>query len=122
MHWIENRGAFPMRTIALGPITRSASWGWVGHDMGPELLKYFRVEFFEEAPPPCDVAIVVKWPLSSAAARASRERGTRLVYCPVDYYRSTDEIRASAPFLSCCSAVLIHCERLRPHLSEFTKS
>lgn len=106
-----------MTVVAIGPERDVPSWNWVGFDTARELSKYYTTATFKGSDvPPCDVMIVVKQPLPLAAVRAHRERGTRVIYLPIDYYTDVCQIRADTELLREYDLVLSHSERLIPHL------
>lgn len=110
-------------SIAVGPVSPQPSWAWVGHHILRELSVDHRVAPFVSvhAPPDCDVLFILKArPSDECLARAARS-GTRIVYVPIDAYRSRKEIRDDAAFLAGCDAVLCHSERLLPELAPYCR-
>jgi hypothetical protein len=59
-----------------------------------------------------DAVIMVKEPPSRRCAAGAK----RIIYLPVDFFESEDQIREHAPFLGSCSVVATHCSRLDPYL------
>lgn len=106
--------------IAFGPVTPGwGSWEWVGEDLAAELSKWLPVTTFEwDAVPECDLAVVVKHPLTEAI-RSQIAPETQLVYCPIDHYGSSAEIDADAVWLRRCARIVIHCERLRKYFTPY---
>ncbi len=110
-------------SIAVGPVSPQPSWEWVGHHILRELAADHRVAPFVslDAPPGCDVLFVLKArPADDFVDRAVRS-GTRVVYVPIDAYRSRMQIRDDAAFLARCDAVLVHSERLVPELAPYCR-
>jgi len=107
--------------VAFGPERDYPSWRWVGFDTARELSKHCDVRIYgrrDEAPPECDVLFVVKERPAPRFFDAARRRGTPIVYCPIDLYQSPEHVASDASFLSACSRVLVHCERLEPAIRE----
>lgn len=105
--------------IAFGPERKSPSWEWVGYDSARELSKTSRMIVYDDMrsnPPECDVLFIVKSRPRPEFLVKARERGSRIVYCPVDIYQSPAEIDRDAGFLAACDMVLVHNERLLPLL------
>ena len=94
------------------------SWNWAGFEVARELSKTHDVVLYDtaRAPPECDVLFMIKKLPSSEFCELARQRGTRLVYCPIDGYRAADEIERDAELLRACALVIVHCERLLPLL------
>ena len=107
--------------LAIGPALHHGSWAWVGADMVDSLARHYEVEVFPDLDdlPPCDVAVVVKNQALGPKAEEIARRGTRIVYLPVDFYETEEQLHADAALLSACSAVVIHCERLRPVMEAY---
>jgi len=103
-------------TLAIGPVTQNPSWQWLGPPVARELRKYFRIKIFRRELARCDVALTVKVPLAADEEARALDRGTRIIHMPVDRYCSPEEIRSERARLAGYAAVLVHCERLRPHL------
>lgn len=110
--------------LGIGYETDRATWEWVGFDPGRELSKYFDVEFFSEdngSMPKYQMAVFVKkQPLKWHIERLL-EAGGKFIYIPVDNYERPDQIESDAEMLKQCSAVVIHCERLRPYFEKYCK-
>jgi hypothetical protein len=110
-------------SIAVGPITAQPSWSWVGLHVLRELATEHRVAAFASlsTPPPCDVLFVVKTRPTADFVERALHAGTRVVYLPIDVYRSRDEIAADATILRRCAAVLSHSERLLAELAPYCR-
>lgn len=108
------------RTLAIGPVTRHASWFWLGVDFLELLSEDFdlRVYGVEEAPGDCDAALVIKRRLKPDVMRDWVERCPRIIYMPVDFYESPDQIHEDGWFLRRCRACILHSSRLLPFISE----
>lgn len=108
-------GAGPV--VAFGPERDFPTWNWVGYDTARELSKAYRVIVYSEGQrwaPRCDVLFIIKnRPPASFVAQA-RDHGTRIVYCPIDFYLSRKNIDGDSAFLKSCDMVLVHCERQIP--------
>ncbi len=50
---------------------------------------------------------------------AARQKGSRIVYCPIDFYQSQAHLVGDADFLRACDMVLVHCERLLPLIRSY---
>ena len=100
------------------------SWAWVGGDFVDSLARHFDVEVFpdRENLPSCDVAVVVKNQALGHKAEELRRRGVRIVYLPVDFYETEEQLRDDAAFLSVCAAIVIHCERLRGWMEAYCRN
>jgi hypothetical protein len=104
------------KTIAFGRMRDKPSWSWAGFDVARELSRDYDVVIYDRAyePPDCDVVFAIKKRPADSFLAAARRRGTKLVYCPIDVYRSAEEIECDAELLGSCAMVLVHCERLLP--------
>src|SRR5207302_790473 len=76
------------------------------------------VKFGWESLPECDVMVVVKHPLPERLCRQV-PAATRIVFCPVDHYESAAQIDADRAWLTRCSRIVIHCERLRKYFLSY---
>ncbi len=104
-------------TIAFGPERRYPSWGWVGYDTARELSKAFRIIVYDTgqpSPPDCDVLFIIKERPRANFIAEARDRGSRIVYCPIDFYMNREQLDHDADFLRACDMVLVHCERHLP--------
>jgi len=107
------------RSVAFGPrIEGFGSWDWVGADTAQAVSSDFDVTVFGEQVPEADVVVFIKFKPRAEILRDISRRSA-LVYCPIDFYGSADEIRKDADSLVACDLVLIHCERLRKHVAQF---
>jgi len=95
------------------------SWEWVGADSAEFLSSDFEVRVFDDAIPPADIVVLVKFKPAIEVMRAVSSQST-IVYCPIDFYGSSDEIRSDAASLELCDLILVHAERLRPHFQPLT--
>ncbi|CAG0984236.1 hypothetical protein BURK1_01911 [Burkholderiales bacterium] len=66
--------------------------------------------------PHCDVAVFVKERPQRPLDQAS-DHGCRIIYMPVDFYRSRAQLDADAPFLARCSGLLVHSRPLGTFLA-----
>lgn len=99
--------------VGIGPIKTYPSWNWIGPDTAEELSKYFAVELFDEKNiPDSDVLLLVKHRPQSLIRKKSPR--SKLIYMPIDFYISPDQIREDRDFLRSCSTLMLHCDRLRP--------
>ena len=109
------RQVAPMK-IAIGPARDFPSWHWCGGDLVPALRLSHDVRVFkryrELDDESFDAVVIVKEPPSSCCAAGSR----RIVYLPVDFFESEDQIEKHLPFLRSCAVVATHCSRLDRHL------
>lgn len=107
----------PKPTIAFGPERNYPSWNWVGYDTARELSKTCRMIVYNAAqpsPPDCDVLFIIKERPAAAFVAEAKYRGSRIVYCPIDFYESREQLDGDADFLRECDMVLVHCERQLP--------
>jgi hypothetical protein len=106
--------------VTFGPVMPGwGSWDWVGADMLVELARYFHtVPFHGLEVPACDAVVVIKHALPASFVQHLAGR-TAVLYCPVDYYGSSEDIDADREMLSACSRVLVHCEDLRSHFEPY---
>ena len=112
----------PRRTVAFGPERDFPSWDWVGFDTSRELSKYYDVTVYDSAqtvPPDCDVLFIVKAKPPPEFVVAARQNGSRIVYCPIDFYESQEQLVGDADFLRACDMVLVHSERLLPLVQSY---
>lgn len=101
--------------IAFGPVSIRPSWEWVGFDVALASSVRHDVSVFRrwEIPEASVVVFVKELPPEQVVDRLLKG-GSRIVYAPVDNFEDETHVAAASSFLSSCSAVLIHCERLRP--------
>lgn len=105
------------RVIAFGPERDFPSWDWVGFDTSRELSKYYQMVGYNverTTPPDCDVLFIIKVRPSDQFIGDARHKGSRIVYCPIDFYESEAQLASDADFLRSCDMVLVHSERLLP--------
>lgn len=107
--------------VAFGPEKDTPSWNWVGFDLSTEMSNYFNVKVFgQDGPvPSCDVAVIIKQPLSDSELRNLKRRGTKIIYCPIDYFNSPQHIQESRRFLTDCDLLVTHCERLTTYFKKY---
>ena len=115
---VPRRSPAARKTIGFGRVRDKPSWSWAGFEVARELSKTQDVVLYDTslAPPDCDVLFMVKKRPSEEFCELARRRGTRLVYCPIDGYRSPEDIERDAELLRTCALVIVHCERLLPLL------
>ena len=103
--------------VAIGPISPRASWRWLGPHLASSLADTCTVRFFGDGGlPRCDVAIFIKERPRKPVHQAC-DYGCRIVYLPVDFYRSQAQLDADAPFLGRCSGLLVHSRPLGASLA-----
>jgi hypothetical protein len=106
-------------SVSFGPqIPDFGSWNWVGADTAAFLADEFDVHVFDDAIPPTDIVVFIKFRPDLQVLR-SVARQSAIVYCPVDVYGSEQEIFQDREALRLCDLVLIHCERLRHHFDAY---
>ena len=110
--------------VAIGPARDFPAWHWCGGDLIPELglshdIKVFK-RYSELSNESFDAVVMVKEPPS----RRCTAGNMRIVYLPVDFFESRNQIQAYLPFLRSCSIVATHCRRLDidllPHCRRLT--
>jgi len=108
------------KTVAFGRVFDQPSWSWAGFEVARELSAQYDVVLFdsEASPPACDVLFMVKKRLTPRFLDALRP-DTKLVYCPIDAYRTAHELDSDGALLRACSAILVHSERLLPLLRPY---
>lgn len=105
--------------VAVGPIAPRASWRWLGPHLAASLAGTCTVRFFDEGElPSCDVAVFVK-ERPVRPLRQAQDRGVRVLYMPVDFYRSRAQLEADAPFLGQCASLLVHSRVLGRFLAPY---
>ena len=102
----------PRRHIAFGPeMPGWGSWEWVGADLA-QAFGGRATTFTSWQEPDADVVVVVKHaPPAEWVEHISPK--AKVIYCPIDFFGSADEIAAHAEFLKRCSRIIVHCERLQ---------
>src|SRR5262249_49607525 len=70
--------------------------------------------------PACDVVVLVKFPVPQPVIEEAARRA-KVIYAPLDYYGSPQEIEADGPMLRRCARILVHCERLRPYFERYAR-
>lgn len=117
--------------VAFGPAWRAGngSWEWLGADLSNELSKYFDVSFFGTEKVKhlrivrevegCDVVVVVKhrWSLTSMVKAARR-----VIYAPVDVFKSGADVDEMSPYLSKCSVIVAQSPTIHGQMVQFCKS
>ncbi len=115
----------PGRTIAFGPQRDFPSWDWIGFDTSRELSKYYQMTIYDSGrtvPPDCDVLVIVKVKPPPEFVVEARRKGSRIVYCPIDFYESQEQLVSDADFLRACDMVLVHSERLLPLVQSYCRN
>lgn len=108
--------------IAIGPISDTPSWTWVGFDTGRELSKYFTISYFErDQHPEADIVVMVKKPPSEKFIDQCRAKNKKIVYLPVDYFNSLDELRRHSASFKKLDMILVHCDRMIDLLKPYCK-
>jgi len=112
-----------MKTIAFGPERDVPSWGWVGFDTARELSKYYKIEFFSDfnSIPKADVVVIIKQNCSAQVVAKLKEQGSKVIYCPIDFYQEVRNIRSDGNFIRQCNMILLHSERLLPIFKHYNK-
>ena len=115
-----------MISVAIGPEKDTPSWNWVGFDTQRELSKYYKMLTFTsyERMPECDCVLAIKhpWKLRDKKDLIKAKGQRAIVYCPIDYFGSSDHIRQESAFLSSCEALAFHSERLMPYFLKSNKN
>lgn len=100
----------PTLRVAIGPVMDDfGSWDWVGREMLEELRSTFQIAEFSDTIPDADVVLFVKFPPPPEVWPKIR---ARIIYCPIDYFGSAEEIEVQRDFLKCCRKIIVHCSRL----------
>jgi hypothetical protein len=104
--------------VAFGPVMPGwGSWDWVGSDLLVELARYYHTVSFQGTQlPECDAVVIVKHALPASLVQHAARRAA-VLYCPIDYYGSAEDLHADRDMLRACTRVLIHCEDLRPYFA-----
>ena len=113
------------KTLAVGPeISNMPSWNWVGKDTAKELSKYYNVITFRslEKIPNCDFLMLVKHPLKKINIQTIKSKGTKVLYCPIDFYHNENQLKEDLNFLSKCDAIALHCERWIPFFEKINNN
>ncbi len=113
-----------MKSVAFGPVSRVPSWQWVGAETAQELAKYYKISTFKdmESPPKSDVIVIIKKLPSSGFVKQAKNQGSKVIYCPVDYFEDKDWISGSAVTFRLMDMVLIHCERLAEYIKPYVST
>lgn len=111
------------KVIAFGPEKDVPSWNWVGFDTSRELAKYYEIKTFDglRLPPRCDVCFLIKQLPSQEFIRRCKAHGTKIVYCPIDFFYSEKHLHQSFHLLREMAAAVTHCERLEPLLRNYCR-
>ena len=109
------------KRIAVGPITKYPSWGWVGFDVARELSKYYEVSLFSEISEieNTDAVMLVKHRLSDRLLEEIKLKAKYLIYVPVDLWKDEEDFLNSVPFLKSADLVFAHSERMVSLLNKF---
>lgn len=97
------------------------SWEWIGAALCQELSDDFTTLTFQETVPECDIVIYVKFhpPLIKFD---NNEKRPAVVFCPIDFYGTGQEIDADAPFLFSCNEIIVHSESLTKYFRPYAKT
>ena len=82
------------KTLAIGPqLSNMPSWNWVGEDTAKELEKYYAVIKFRSLDniPQSDYLMLVKHPLRKIPIQKIKQRKTKVIYCPIDFYHNPEQ-------------------------------
>ena len=109
------------RSIAIGPVAKVPSWEWVGADTAKELSKYYDVEQFHslDKPPQANVILIIKRLPQTSFVKTAKLQGSKIIYCPIDYFEAPEDITGSAVTLRMFDMIVVHCERLKKYLQPF---
>lgn len=107
--------------VAIGPVATVPSWNWVGLDAVKELSKYFQVEIFNSfnTLPGASVIIVVKKMPPLDFVKTATDKGKKIIYLPIDYFESPEEIKIHSPSLRMISVILSHAESLMDYFKAY---
>lgn len=106
------------KTLAIGPqLSNMPSWNWVGEDTAKELEKYYAVIKFRSLDniPQSDYLMLVKHPLRKIPIQKIKQRKTKVIYCPIDFYHNPEQLKQDENFLRNCDAITLHCEKWMPY-------
>ena len=94
--------------VAIGPARDFPSWHWCGGDLVPGLRSVHDVTVFRQyaelSNGSFDAVVVIKVPPSRMASAPSAGP-LRIVYIPVDFFETEDQIARHAGFLESCSEI-----------------
>jgi hypothetical protein len=108
--------------IAIGPARDFPSWHWCGGDLVPGLKSVHDVAIFRQyadlSSGRFESVVIVKKPPSGMASSHHRSLagGVRIVYIPVDFFKTETQIEQHSQFLRSCDVVATHCSRLDGYL------
>lgn len=108
--------------IAIGPITNSPSWAWVGQETVSELSKYYEIVQYKDFQLPLndvDLILIIKKLPSLTFVNSAKAQGIKLIYCPIDFFEREEDIHLNSKIFSSFDLVLSHCERLNPYFSQY---
>ena len=71
--------------------------------------------------PDADIVMAVKQPPPIGSVAAVHASGGRYVYVPIDYFQSLEAIGAAADVLRSVDMVLVHSDKLLPHLRHYSR-
>jgi len=100
--------------VAIGPVADLPSWNWVGIDAVKELSKYFHIELFNSFSviPGASVIIVIKKLPPLSFIKAIEDKKQKIIYMPIDYFESEEQIKMCNPMLRSCNLIISHAESL----------
>jgi hypothetical protein len=114
----------PIR-VSIGPVTKEPSWAWCGDDLIEEMSSSVTINTFDDYDS-CtrqdpDILMIVKKP---PKPDKWKELGCRkkIIYLPVDYFRTESHIAEHSLFLKDCSLIATHCTRLDKYLKNYCTS
>jgi hypothetical protein len=109
--------------VSFGPELSTPSWNWVGFDTSRELSKYFKVDCFSDfkSIPVGDVIVFVKKKPKEDFIDKCLKAGKKVIYIPIDYYLTHNQLKEDANIFRKINMTLIHCERLRSLIEPYCK-
>ena len=108
--------------VAIGPVADLPSWNWVGIDAVKELSKYFHIELFNSFSviPGASVIIVIKKLPPLSFIKAIENKKQRIIYMPIDYFESEEQIKMCNSMLRSCNLIISHSESLIHYFNRYT--
>lgn len=96
--------------IHIGPVANVPSWAWVGEDIAESIAQVRPVRFFHNVTelPRGAIVVWIKEPPSGAALAVARERRVRLIFFPVDYFKTMEHILEHEAFVALCDLIVLH--------------
>lgn len=110
-----------MKKIYFGPVRNVPSWYWVGRDIARYLSAAVQIRYFNTADDiePGAVVFWVKAPPKHQLLEEIKKKRIKIIFFPVDQYRSDLEIKADEAFLDYCTTILLHSRSLSPLFSKW---